>query len=127
MIKSNYLLLSEGITWDQITWLASVYNILEKFQVPQYPLIIPKMAMLCVFEKKNESSSTFEIDWKLYNNDILLTASKQPLDFEDKSKHKWLNILQSIEIKEPWELVLSIYYKWEEINRYVIEVETLSQ
>lgn len=122
MIKSNYLLLSEGITLDQITWLASVYNILERFQSPEFPLVIPKIAMLAFFEKKNETSSKFEIERKLFNNNNELWIGKQLVDFQDKQKHKWLNIIQVVEIKEPWELSLTVYYEWKEINKYIIEV-----
>jgi len=125
MIKCNYLLLSEWINLDQITWLTSIHNILEKFSSPEFPLVINKIAILAFFERTPEEVSKFEIEWKLSNNDIIIKNDKVMVDFNDKFKHKWINIFQWIEIKEPWELRLSIYQWWKEINRYIIEVEKI--
>ena len=125
MIKCNYLLLSEWINLDQITWLTSIHNILEKFSSPEFPLFINKIAILAFFERTPEEVSKFEIEWKLSNNDIIIKNDKVMVDFNDKFKHKWINIFQWIEIKEPWELRLSIYQWWKEINRYIIEVEKI--
>ena len=123
MIKCNYLILSEWITLDQITWLASIYNVLEKFSSSEFPFLVNKISMLAFFERTTKESSKFEIEWKLFNNDTSIKIDKVPVDFNEKLKHKWINIFQGVEIKEPWELRLSIYHWWKEINRYTIEVE----
>ncbi len=123
MIKCNYLLLSEWINLDQITWLASVYNILEKFSSPEFPFVVNKVAMLAFFERKPNDPYTYDIERKLFNNESLIKDEKISVDFKDKFKHKRVNIFQWIEIKEEWELRLSIYHESKEINRYTIEVE----
>ena len=123
MIKCNYLILSEWINLDQITGLASIYNILEKFSNPDFPFTIGKIAMLAFFERTSRDFSKFEIEWKIFNNDELIKSEEFMLDFNDKFKHKWINIFQWIDIKEPWELRFSIYSSGKEINRYIIELE----
>lgn len=123
MIKANYLILSEWINLDQITWLASVYNVLEKFSSPEFPFTVNKIAMLAFFERKPNDPYTYEIQWKLSNNETLIKEDKVTVDFKDRLKHKRVNIFQWVEIKEPGDLRLSIYHDWKEINRYVIEVE----
>lgn len=125
MIKCNYLILSEWINLDQITWLASIHNILEKFSSPEFPFTVNKIAMLAFFERTKEEVSKFEIKWRLVNNDTLIKEDKVLVDFNEKLKHKWINIFQWVEIKEPWELRFSIYQWWKEINRYTIEVEKI--
>lgn len=123
MIKANYLILSEWITLDQITWLASVHNVLEKFSSPEIPFTVNKIAMLAFFERKPNDPYTYEIQWKLSNNETLIKEDKVTVDFKDRLKHKRVNIFQGVEIKEQWDLKLSVYHDWKEINRYVIEVE----
>lgn len=123
MIKCNYLILSEWINLDQITWLASIHNVLEKFSSHEFPLVVTKICLLAFFERKNSDPSQYEIEWKLLNNETLLKEDKVSVNFNDKLKHKWINIFQGVEIKEPWELKLSIYQWWKEINRYSIEAE----
>lgn len=123
MIKANYLILSEWINLDQITWLASVHNVLEKFSSPEIPFTVNKIAMLAFFERKPNDPYTFEIQWKLSNNETLIKEDKVTVDFKDRLKHKRVNIFQGVEIKEPGDLKLSIYHDWKEINRYTIEVE----
>lgn len=123
MIKCNYIILSEWITLDQITWLASVHNALEKISTSNFPFVVNKIAMLSFFERKPNDPYTYEIERKLFNNDTLLKNEKVNVDFKDKLKHKWINIFQWIELKEDWELRLSVYHDWKEINRYSIEVE----
>lgn len=123
MIRCNYLILSEWITLDQITWLASIYNVLEKFSGAEFPFVVNKIAMLAFFERTKEELSKIEIEWKLSNNENLIKTDKVMVDFNDRLKHKWINIFQGIEIKGPWELRFSIYHRWKEINRYSIEVE----
>ena len=123
MIKCNYLILSEWITLDQITWLASVYNVLEKFSSSEFPFVVTKIAMLAFFERKPNDPYTYEIERKLFNNESLIKEDKVSVDFKDKLKHKRVNIFQWLEIKESWELRLSVYHNWKEINRYSIEVE----
>ncbi len=123
MIKCNYLILSEWINLDQITGLASIHNALEKFSSSEFPFTVNKIAMLAFFERTKEEVSKFEIKRELFNNDKSINNDKVSVDFNDKLKHKWINIFQGVEIKEPWELRLSIYQWWKEINRYSIEVE----
>lgn len=123
MIKCNYLILSEWINLDQITWLASVHNIFEKFESANFPFVVNKIAMLSFFERKPSDPYTYEIEWKLFNNQELLKNDKISVDFKDRLKHKRVNIFQWVEIKEEWELRLSIYHESKEINRYIIEVE----
>lgn len=123
MIKCNYLILSEWINLDQITWLASVHNIFEKFDAPKFPFLVNKIAMLAFFERKPNDPYTYEIQWKLSNNETLIKEDKVTVDFKDRLKHKRVNIFQWVEIKEAWELRLSIYHEWTEINRYLIEIE----
>lgn len=123
MIKCNYLILSEWIALDQITWLASIHNVLEKISSPNFPFVVNKIAMLAFFERKPNDDYTYEIQWKLFNNESLLKEDKVTVDFKDRLKHKRVNIFQWIEIKEEWELRLSVYHDWKEINRYTIEVE----
>ncbi len=125
MIRCNYLILSEWIVLDQITWLASIHNVLEKFSGSEFPLVINKIAMLAFFERTKEDISKFEITWELFNNDNLIKKDKVMVDFNEKFKHKWINIFQWVEIKEPWEFRFSIYQWWKEINRYAIEVEKI--
>ncbi|MCF7834520.1 hypothetical protein K9M48_00495 [Candidatus Gracilibacteria bacterium] len=123
MIKCNYIILSEGITLDQITGLASVHNALEKISTSNFPFVVNKIAMLSFFERKPNDPYTYEIERKLFNNDTLLKNEKVNVDFKDKLKHKWINIFQGIELKEDGELRLSVYHDGKEINRYSIEVE----
>lgn len=127
MIKANYLILSEWISLDQITGLASIHNILEKFSSPEFPFTVNKIAMLAFFERKPNDPYTYEIQWKLLNNESLIKEDKVAVDFKDKLKHKRVNIFQWIEIQEPWDLRLSIYHDGKEINRYTIEVEKTSK
>ncbi len=98
---------------------------MEKFSSPEFPLVINKIAILAFFERTPEEVSKFEIEWKLSNNDIIIKNDKVMVDFNGRLKHKWINIFQWIEIKDPWELRLSIYQWWKEINRYIIEVEKI--
>ena len=123
MIKANYLLLSEWITLDQITWLASVYNVLEKFQSPKFPFTVEKICMLSFFERKEKDPSKYDIEYKLFNNDTLIKNDTVSVDFNEKIKHKRITIFQGVEMNAPGELRLSIYHDWKEINRYVIELE----
>ncbi|MEI8252557.1 MAG: hypothetical protein WCG25_02150 [bacterium] len=74
--------------------MTSIHNILEKFSSPEFPLVINKIAILAFFERTPEEVSKFEIEWKLSNNDIIIKNDKVMVDFNDKFKHKWINIFQ---------------------------------
>jgi|GEM_PF-3962534 len=66
--------------------------------------------MLAFFERKPNDPYTFEIQWKLSNNETLIKEDKVTVDFKDRLKHKRVNIFQGVEIKEPGDLKLSIYH-----------------
>jgi hypothetical protein len=50
--------------------------------------------MLAFFERTKEDISKFEITWELFNNDNLIKKDKVIVDFNEKFKHKWINIFQ---------------------------------
>jgi hypothetical protein len=87
-----------------------------------FPTVMPKMCMLAYFERNKNDPSKIEIEYKLFNNDVVLQTNKYIADFQDSLKHKRVNIFLNVKIDQPGELRFSLYHENREINRYVIEV-----
>jgi hypothetical protein len=56
--------------------------------------------MLAVFERIKEKNEKSEIERKLFNNDKLIRSDSIIIDFNQKPKHKWINIFQGVEVQE---------------------------
>ena len=124
MIRSTFVVLSQWVVEDKLTWwLISIYNILEKIISSKYPIKIPSLYMTSFIERNKTDKVIVELECKLLNNDKILSINKLELDFKNDLRHKRINVFHDINIEESWNLSVSLFYEWKEINRYSIFLE----
>lgn len=127
MIKSNFLLLSQWLNRDNITWLASVFNIFEKIEVNSYPFVMPHFYLTAMIERNDLSKDPeAELEVKLFNNEKEIKSEKTPIRFDvTLFKHKRMVVFNGVQLEESGKLTARLYCNGKEINWYSIDIQEI--
>ncbi len=123
MIKSKFLIVSKDISLDAFTKTLSLFTLVENLNTEQVPFIIPKLMATTFIERTDLSKEEHPmIKIILKNNTTILQEKEQEVDFKWKLGHKRINGFNNIKIEEFGELIFSLEYNGEEINRWTITI-----
>lgn len=123
MIKCTLLAASQWAILDKFTNLLSLYNILEAFNVSNFPTNLPEVTAISFIERSLQDPEEIEIVAKVCVWEKVIQEQPVKVNFNGKLKHKRLHKINGIKVEE-WskELSISIYHNNEEINRYKIDI-----
>ena len=92
VIRPAFVLVAESILQDMATNQVSVINLIEEVRPVGYPLLVPRLAVLVIFERDEDDDPTGEANLRILIEDQELFTST--LDFHFGESRLFRSILQ---------------------------------
>lgn len=123
-MKVVYLTASQSGATDQGSNLISVFNILENFTAPTFPVAFP-VTIIAIFERDLSESENPEVELvvKMEGQPTALFERPLPFSFQGKKRARVFGMIQSIAVPGPGILSFQIKHRSKSLASWDIEVE----
>ena len=124
MITPRLLLCAEYVLTDRDSNNASVINILEEIAPTVLPIIIPRVAVLCIIERQEEDPEEAEILLRLTLHDQIIFEQQIPIDFLGRQRFRQTVLLGGLPITQPGILDVVVFLDDRVLQTYQVPVRT---
>jgi len=116
------MLVSEGVSIDQTTNNATIYNILEKLSGKSFPIFSSQMFIFTLLEKEDSEESSFNCNLEILNNQKKIFQIEIKPDFRKKKRNRTVIKVGGLAIPAPGELIFNFNCKEKILSSYKIEI-----
>ena len=123
------LVCAESAIVDSTTQRVSLFNVMEEFNSPSFPVIVPQLSLVSIFSRSARESETPVVQLR-----ITLDGQKQPLfdapisvDFRGHLRMRNLSNIQGMPISAPGLLKLELKSKKGALGAWKIRVNQIGQ
>ncbi len=127
MIRVKTCFVAEGITNDRDTGQTSAFGLLENLQGTSYPLLVPRIAFFCLFERASADPerSTAELSVMLKGQDVVRQAID--LDFEGNLRARCTIRFNGFTLREPGDVVFRLAIPGHETAEWAIHADPVAR
>jgi hypothetical protein len=126
-MKLGYFLCAEYIVLDSRTNNYSAFNILDRINSKTFPLLIPRLEILALFDKENHDPEHLKVDFMLNDNEEEISKDSINISFLGKDRSRTLFSIDSLAIKSPGFLKILIVCQNHELGAYKIAINQIGK
>lgn len=126
-MKSNIMLVSKGVSIDQKTNNATIYNIIETLSSKSFPIFSPEMYVFVLLEKKDSEESNFNCILQIFNNRQKLLQIEVHPDFKRSKRNRTVIRIGGFAIPSPGELIFKFVHNKSILSFYKIEIVRIGE
>ncbi|MCH7700254.1 MAG: hypothetical protein IID37_01085 [Planctomycetes bacterium] len=99
MVRLEFFVVAESFSIDQLTNRVSIFNILETIQAPAFPLVLPQLMAVSLWEDdERDTERQYQVDIRITLGDTELEHIQQNLKFP---RPRLRTIAQILNLKIP--------------------------
>jgi hypothetical protein len=126
-MKANIMLVSEGVSIDQTTNNATIYNILERLSSKSIPIFSPQMYVFTLLEKEDSEENNFNCILQIFNNKQKLFQVEVNPNFKRGKRNRTVIRIGGIAIPSPGELIFNFVCNEKILSFYKIEIVKIGE
>jgi hypothetical protein len=107
-MKILFLLCAESAAIDNARNTLSLFHIIEEFNSPSFPFVIPSLFICALLEKPLDEPEPEGLEIRLAANERELLVNPVPLQFNDKLRMRAVTGLGGLIVQTPGSLTVSI-------------------
>jgi len=111
MINGRLLLCAEGVSVDQRSNNATMFNVIDQLNFRHLPVVFPKMVIYSVFERDNGDPETWDLELLICIGGSEVVHELVPIKFLGKKRVRNTLTLGGLPITQPGKMEISIYEK----------------
>jgi len=111
MINGRLLLCAEGVSVDQRSNNATMFNVIDQLNFRHLPVVFPKMVIYSVFERDNGDPETWDLELLICIEGSEVVHELVPIKFLGKKRVRNTLTLGGLPITQPGKMEISIYEK----------------
>jgi hypothetical protein len=115
-------LAARGIIRDATTNNVSVFSILEQFNAAGFPVVVPNVECLVVWQREAGDDALVPLTLKVMNNNVELASADVTVEFGQAQRHRTMVTFNAIVIREPGNLRFEFVRDDAVLASYSIEV-----
>ena len=100
--------------------MISIFNIVEVFASPGFPLFVPKIVVVSFLEKDDNDPKEIDLTLTIKNNTTELITIPTHVNFQDKNRNRVINTIASLLINNPGFLEFILSNNGQILNSYKI-------
>lgn len=101
-------MLAEGVIRDGETNAISIITIIEEINAQGFPLFIPKIVFLALWERDLTDAATYDAQFSATLNDQILHTLPVTIAFGDARSHRSIITMQSLVIPQPGQVTFRL-------------------
>ncbi len=126
-MKANIMLVSEGVSIDQATNNATIYNILERLSGKSFPIFSPQMYVFTLLEKEDSEESNLNCIIQIFNNKQKLFQVEVNPNFIRSKRNRTVIRVGGLAIPSPGELIFNFICNGKKLSFYKIEIVSIGK
>ena len=126
MFKLKTGIFSESISVDKTTDLASVFSMINEIAAPAYPITMPSVTALAVFQGDGSEPANYTAAIKLYLSEMLLFEIKVPMTISGTRIGSCFVKASGLQILRPGTLRADVFIDNISIGDFSIEVRQVT-
>jgi hypothetical protein len=111
MIEARLAVCAESVVRDAETNAVSVFNIFEEIGAPAFPVIVPKLSVLFLFERAEGGPERVDSHLVFSLNETELARFPFDVDFQGKPRTRLIVTVGGAQIPEPGMFMVSVFWR----------------
>jgi len=124
-MKTKLFLVCESAVIDRNTNNLSIFNILEEISAQGFPLIIPKLFVVYVLERKESEDASPEFNLRIIQEKKYLFDKTFTVNFQDKMRTRQLIELQGFTLTKSGHLTFRLNFRGKKFAEYSLIINAL--
>ena len=120
MLTSKILLLAEGVVRDAETNNISVFNIMEEINSPQYPVVIPKVHIFNMLERKEGDQERYICKYEITIGDEKILSNELDVVFQDTLLARNIIFIGGFPVIRPDIITVSVSVEDHTLDTYTV-------
>ena len=126
-MELRILLCAEGVLRDAKTNNISIYNILEEYNSPWFPIFAHKLFVFGLLEREPDEEQEAEFNIKIENNEKIIQETQFKVNFQDKYRNRFILEIEGIVVERPGNLTISAVKDGITLGSYKILVNHIAK
>lgn len=126
MARLEFFVVAESLSVDQLTNRVSIFNILERIQAPTFPLVLPQLMAVSLWEEDElDKEKQYQVAIRITLGDTELEHIKQNLSFP-RRRLRTIAQIQNLAIPGPGRLEIELFLNGEHKAWHYVDVNEAS-
>lgn len=107
MMILQFAIVAQGVAVDRFTNRLSLFNVCERIEAPQFPIIIPELVFVIVLRREPADAAVFDSVLSIRLNETVIGQANLHIDFENSMSARQITNFQGLPVLSPGELQFS--------------------
>ena len=126
-MRVKAFLCAESVILDVATNRVSCINILDGLASPQFPLLMPQLAAVGMFERDAGDADEHNCELTIHLNDVELARGPILVSFQDANLTRAMVSMNGLVFPQPGQLKMALVENDAEIATWVVNITQLEQ
>src|SRR6266496_2011211 len=122
-MEARLVICAESVAIDQRRNSLSLFHVIEEFNAPTFPLVVPHMSVVILLSREgNEPQEPTDVNLRLYLEDQQFWRNALAINFQGHLKLRFLAEMQALVIQRPGSMRVTVNQDDRELGSWKISV-----
>jgi hypothetical protein len=126
-MRAIFAICAESVAIDGATNRLSIFHILERLQATSFPILVPRLTFIAMFERQPSEPSQFDLELVVELNGTTLHRGAMPVDYQGQAATRAIVEMSGLPLPSPGLVRIVALQQNVEMAYWQIEVANIGQ